>query len=191
MMQLAHLARYQVLLGVHLSSVSLTDWYSQAELGNEKEKRVLHMAQKESHLEQALIKKLTELKYVYRPEIRDRAALEQNFRAHFQELNQVNLSDAEFSHLLDDLIKADVFTAAQTLRERNTFQREDGTALQYTLVNIKDWCKNVFEVVNQLRINTDKSSHRYDVMLLINGVPVVREDAHTGARPGRVLRRGG
>ncbi len=62
----------------------------------------------------------------------------------------------------------------RTLRERNTFERDDGTPLSYTLVNIKDWCKNTFEVVNQLRINTDNSHHRYDVILLINGVPVVQ-----------------
>ena len=41
------------------------------------------------------------------------------------------------------------------LREKGTFTREDGTPLEYTLVNIRDWCKNEFEVINQLRINTD------------------------------------
>lgn len=40
-------------------------------------------------------------------------------------------------------------------------------------MNIKDWCKNEFEVINQLRINTENSHHRYDVILLINGIPVV------------------
>ncbi len=44
----------------------------------------------------------------------------------------------------------------------------------YTLVNLKDWCKNTFEVVNQLRMNTQNSHHRYDVILLINGVPAVQ-----------------
>jgi len=39
------------------------------------------------------------------------------------------------------------------LKVRNSFTRDDGTPLNYTLVNIKDWCKNTFEVVNQLRIN--------------------------------------
>jgi type I restriction enzyme R subunit len=52
--------------------------------------------------------------------------------------------------------------------------REDGTPLHYTLVNIKDWCKNDYEVINQLRINTENSYHRYDVILLINGIPVVQ-----------------
>lgn len=132
------------------------------------------MTIKETRIEQNLIAKLTDLKYTYRPNIRDREALEQNFREKFQALNRVHLSDSEFARLRDEIVTADVFTAALTLRERNTFMREDGTALQYTLVNIKDWCKNDFEVINQLRINTDNSHHRYDVILLINGVPVVQ-----------------
>ena len=69
---------------------------------------------------------------------------------------------------------ADVFTAAKTLREISSFKRDDDTPLNYTLVNIKDWCKNHFEVVNQLRINTHSSHHRYDVILLMNGVPAVQ-----------------
>jgi len=72
-----------------------------------------------------------------------------------------------------------VFGAAQHLRELNSFERDDGTPLFYSLVNIKDWCKNTFEVVNQLRINTDVSHHRYDVILLINGVPVVQIELKT------------
>jgi type I restriction enzyme R subunit len=50
--------------------------------------------------------------------------------------------------------------AAPTLRAYNSFERDDGTPLNYSLVNIKDWCKNTFEVVNQLRKNTDNSHHR-------------------------------
>lgn len=134
---------------------------------------------KELQIEEALIAKLKDLKYTYRPDIRDRAALEQNFREKFEALNRVHLTDSEFARLRDEIVNADVFTAAKTLRERNTFQREDGTPLQYTLVNIKDWCKNEFEVINQLRINTDNSHHRYDVILLINGVPVVQIELKT------------
>ena len=134
---------------------------------------------KENEIEQALIAKLTDLKYTYRPDIRDKVTLEQNFRSKFELLNRVHLTDSEFARLRDEIVNADVFTAAETLRKRNTFQREDGTPLQYTLVNIKDWCKNEFEVINQLRINTDNSHHRYDVILLINGVPMVQIELKT------------
>lgn len=142
----------------------------------------------ERDLEEALVSKLKDLKYEYRPDIRDRATLERNFREKFETLNRVRLTDAEFSRLMDEIVTPDVFTAARTLRERNSFTRDDGTPLNYTLVNIKDWCKNSFEVVNQLRINTDNSHHRYDVILLINGVPVVQIELKTlGISPRRAM----
>lgn len=133
----------------------------------------------EAQIEQSLINKLTDLKYIYRQDIRDRDTLEKNFRVKFEALNMVHLTDSEFTRLREEIITADVFAASKMLRERNTFQREDGTPLQYTLVNIKDWCKNEFEVINQLRINTDNSHHRYDVILLINGIPVVQIELKT------------
>ncbi len=129
---------------------------------------------REQQIEESLITKLTDLKYTYRPDIKDRASLERNFREKFQALNRVNLSDAEFARLRDEIIHSDVFVSSKRLREINTFIREDGTPLHYTLVNIKDWCKNDFEVIHQLRINTSNSHHRYDVMLLMNGIPVVQ-----------------
>ena len=141
--------------------------------------RFVPMPTAEKKLEEQLIEKLKTLKYEYRSDIRDRAALEKNFREKFQALNRVVLTDGEFSRLLDEIITPDVFTAARTLRERNGFTRDDGTPLNYTLVNIRDWCKNTFEVVNQLRVNTDNSHHRYDVMLLINGVPTVQIELKT------------
>ena len=129
---------------------------------------------KEQEIEQGLIRKLEELKYSHRPDIHDREALEQNFRKQFEALNRVRLTDDEFARLLNDVINPDVFACAEHLRHRNSFEREDGTPLHYQLVNLKDWCKNRFEVVSQLRINTRSSHHRYDVILLINGLPLVQ-----------------
>jgi len=51
--------------------------------------------------------------------------------------------------LLEEITTPDVFAAAKTLRGVNAFSRDDGTPLNYTLVNIEDWCKNTFEVVSQ------------------------------------------
>jgi type I restriction enzyme R subunit len=129
---------------------------------------------KEHHIEDNLIKQLSELKYNYRPDIVDRKTLELNFKTKFEALNRVHLTESEFLRLREEIINPDVFAASKMLRERNYFQREDGTPLHYTLVNIKDWCKNNYEVINQLRINTENSNHRYDVILLINGLPVAQ-----------------
>ena len=128
----------------------------------------------EKEIEESFVHKLEELKYVYRPDICDRASLEKNFREKFDTLNRVHLTNSEFDRLLDEITDSDVFNTAKRLRERNTFMREDGTPLQYTLVNIKEWCKNDFEIVRQLRINTKNSFQRYDVILLIQGLPVVQ-----------------
>lgn len=133
----------------------------------------------ESQIEYGFVGKLTDLKYTHRSDICDRRSLEENFRKKFEALNRVNLTDAEFYRLRDEIINPDVFQASKILRQRNTFIREDSTPLQYTLVNIKDWCKNEFEVINQLRINTENSNHRYDAILLINGVPVVQIELKT------------
>ena len=133
----------------------------------------------EKQIENEFIKKLIDLKYVYREDIRDKFSLEENFRKHFERLNRVKLSDSEFKRLHESIINPDVFENAKRLREINTFKRDDDTPLQYTLVNLKNWCKNEFEVVNQLRINTENSNHRYDVILLINGIPVVQVELKT------------
>jgi type I restriction enzyme R subunit len=133
----------------------------------------------ESTIEQAFVQQLEELKYVYRADIRDRKSLELNFRKHFEELNRVSLTDSEFDRLLNQIITSDVFAASGTLRQINSFEREDGTPLNFTLVNLKDWCKNTFEVINQLRMNTHSSHQRYDAILLLNGVPVVQVELKT------------
>lgn len=144
------------------------------------------MTTTENLIERELIAKLEDLKYTYRHDIRDRAALEKNFRERFEALNRVHLTDAEFQRFLEQITTPDVFAAAHILREYNSFERDDGTPFNFTLVNIRDWCKNSFEVVNQLRINTDNSHHRYDVILLINGVPTVQ----TNSRRWRSVRAG-
>ena len=142
----------------------------------------------ESGIEDAFIEKLRSLKYTIRPDITNRATLEANFREKFEAMNRVRLTDSEFARLLDEIVTPDVFTAAKTLRSMNSFTRDDGTPLNYTLVNVQDWCKNHYEVINQLRINTDNSHHRYDVLLLINGVPCVQIELKTlGISPRRAM----
>lgn len=129
---------------------------------------------KEHLIEKNLIEQLQGLKYTFRPDIVDRKTLEQNFKAKFEALNWVRLSENEFSRLREEIINPDVFITSKLLRERQYFERDDRTPLYYTLVNIKDWCKNDYEVIHQLRINTENSHQRYDVILLINGLPVVQ-----------------
>lgn len=134
---------------------------------------------RERQIEDNFIKKLQDLKYSFRPDICDRVTMEQNFRTKFEQLNRVHLTDAEFGRLMEEITDADVFSSSKRLRERNTFIRQDGTPLQYTLVNIKDWCRNEYEVIHQLRMNTRNSFQRYDVIILINGLPIVQVELKT------------
>lgn len=141
---------------------------------------------KENQIEEYLIEQLKGLKYIYRNDIVDRKSLEQNFKTKFEALNRVRLSDNEFLRLREEIIEPDVFKASKLLRERQYFQREDGTPLHYTLVNNKDWCKNDFEVISQLRINTENSHQRYDIIILINGLPVVQIELKNSGISSRV-----
>ena len=130
--------------------------------------------QSEAQLEQEFIEALKEQGYTYNEAIKDRQSLEQNFRKHFEKRNYCHLSDSEFNRLKEIIINSDVFKASKFLREKNTFKRDDDTPLVFELLNTKDWCKNEFEVINQLRINTENSFQRYDVIILINGLPLVQ-----------------
>ena len=77
---------------------------------------------REAQIEELFIKKLEELKYSYRRDIRDRNSLEQNFREKFESLNRVRLTENEFERLKAEIITPDVFAASKLLRERNYFQ---------------------------------------------------------------------
>ncbi len=72
----------------------------------------------EKPIEQALLEKLADLKYTCRPDIRDRAVLERNFRERFEMLNRVHFTDSKFHQLLESIITPDVFIAAKHLREK-------------------------------------------------------------------------
>ena len=100
----------------------------------------------EQEIEQSLIEKLVELKYTYRPDIRDRAALETNFRQHFEALNRVHLTDTEFARLLESIVTPDVFAAAKHLREKNSFERDDLiTAQTQKLATLKTHKKGLMQ----------------------------------------------
>ena len=75
------------------------------------------MTSPERQLEEQLVEKLRGLKYEHRTDIRDRAALEKNFREKFQALNHVTLTDAEFSRRLDEIVAPDVCAAVTELHK--------------------------------------------------------------------------
>ena len=130
--------------------------------------------QKESQIEQHFIRHLEGLGYKYCKDIKDQTSLEANFRNKFEALNNVRLTDGEFERLMEKIVRADVYEASKTLRDKVEVVHDDGTTRFYPLVNLQNWCKNDYEVINQLRINTHSSYHRYDVIILVNGLPLVQ-----------------
>ena len=66
-----------------------------------------------------------------------------------------------------------VFDSAMQLRDSYVLKRDDDTDLYLNFMNLKQWCQNKFQVTNQISVK-DKYKSRYDVTILINGLPLVQ-----------------
>lgn len=113
-----------------------------------------------------------------RVSLRNHAQLVNNFRNIVNERNHDKLegkplSDNEFKRLMIDISDKSVFESAQILRDKYVLERDDETKVYLSLMNIKKWCQNTFQVTNQVSVN-DTHKSRYDVTVLINGLPLVQ-----------------
>ncbi|MEI2664060.1 type I restriction endonuclease subunit R [Rossellomorea sp. LJF3] len=133
--------------------------------------------QPEAQLEKNLHKQLVD--QGYKPvNIKDYEALLANFK---QQLNVFNehklngqpLSDLEFNRILTLIEGKSIYDSAKILRDKLLIEREDGTQLYVELMNTKDWCKNLFQVTTQTTVK-GTYTNRYDVTILINGLPLVQ-----------------
>lgn len=127
--------------------------------------------QSEAILEKQLIEQLVAEGYS-RAIIPDEDALIANFRIQFQKHNKVTLTDEEFKRLLIFLDGGNIFDKAKRLRDKYELKRDDGVHF-LEFFNKKDWCLNTFQVANQITLK-GKYTNRYDVTLLINGLPLVQ-----------------
>jgi type I restriction enzyme R subunit len=133
--------------------------------------------QSEAILEQNMIKTLLGLNYRL-VSIPDERSLLYNFREEIflhnkDRLDNKPLSDAEFERLLNELGGKGVFKSAYNLRQLQTITRDDGEVVYIELINKTEWCKNRFQVTHQVTVNA-RRVNRYDVTLLINGLPLVQ-----------------
>lgn len=131
----------------------------------------------ESKLEDRMIDQLRKQGYQY-VEINDVTELERNFREQVNlhnrgELKFKDLSDKEFERLMVKISGKGVFQSAKELRQKQDIQRDDGSIVYIELFNTKDWCKNTFQVTHQTTVE-GKYTNRYDVTILINGLPLVQ-----------------
>ncbi len=133
--------------------------------------------QSEYGLEENVVKQLQDLGYE-RVLLRNETQLKENFRRILNERNADKLegtpiSDSEFKRIMIDISDKSIFESAQILRDKYVLERDDETKVYLSLMNIKKWCQNTFQVTNQVSVN-DTHKSRYDVTVLINGLPLVQ-----------------
>lgn len=131
----------------------------------------------ESKLEEKMIAQLVKQGYE-KVQINDVKGLESNFREQVNKHNKIELknkplSDKEFEKLLVKISGKGVFSSANELRQKQFIERDDGSKVYIELFNKNDWCKNIFQVTHQTTVE-GKYVNRYDVTILINGLPLVQ-----------------
>ena len=128
--------------------------------------------QSEAQLEEELLQRLTGLGWS-KVAVPDVAALHANLKAQLEAHNGLTFSEDEFKRILNHLEKGSVFDKAKTLRDRMVLHRDDGTVTHIEFFNKAEWCKNRYQVTNQVTVEGSYKT-RYDVTLLVNGLPLIQ-----------------
>lgn len=129
-------------------------------------------AQPEQLLENNLIDQLVQLGY-QRIVLKHETDVVANFKKQIEKHNKVTLSDTELNQILLYINKGNTFERAKTLRSRIPYVNELGENKTIQLIDSKNWCKNEFQVANQISMKGNYDN-RYDVTILINGLPLVQ-----------------
>ncbi len=128
--------------------------------------------QPEQILEEQLVTQLVKLGYGL-VLIKDEKELVANLKQQLEKHNNIQFSKKEFEKVLNILSKGSVFEKAKTLREKQHIVRDNGDNLYFEFINSEHWCQNQFQVTHQVTID-GKYKNRYDITLLINGLPLVQ-----------------
>ncbi len=110
--------------------------------------------------------------------IKNDTQLLENFRTilnerHADKLNGQPLTDKEFQRLLTMINGKGIFESARILRDKLPLKRDDESEVYLSFLDTVNWCKNKFQVTNQVSVE-DTYKARYDVTILINGLPLVQ-----------------
>ena len=129
--------------------------------------------QSESALENELIHQLSNNGYE-RIIIKDESELLVNLKKQLERFNQTTYTNEEFKQILNHLAQPlSPFEKAKTLRDRFAFKNEDNETRYVSFLNMEHWCQNQYQIANQITME-GKYENRYDVTLLINGLPLVQ-----------------
>lgn len=128
--------------------------------------------QSEAVLEQELVAQLQTLGYE-KVRIRNEDDLVRNLKTQLEKHNTTTLSGKEFQDVLLTLSRGNIFDKAGRLRSTLDYHRDDDEVGYLELVDQINWCKNEFQVARQVEME-GSYKNRYDVTLLINGLPLAQ-----------------
>lgn len=128
--------------------------------------------QPEQILEEQLVAQMQKLGYGL-VLIKNEVDLLANLKTQLEKHNNIQFSKVEFEKVLNILNKGSVFEKAKTLREKQHIVRDNGENLYFEFIQTEHWCQNQFQVTQQVAME-GKYKNRYDVTILINGLPLVQ-----------------
>ena len=128
--------------------------------------------QPEQILEDNLVVQLQKLGYTF-VAINDESDLLANLKSQLEKHNKIKFTSKEFDRVLNILSKGTVFEKAKTLREKQHILSDAGENIYFDFIEQENWCQNQFQITNQVSIE-GSYKNRYDVTLLINGLPLVQ-----------------
>ena len=133
--------------------------------------------QTEAQMEEALISQLDRNGIRYEPGITDEETIIANLRARLESLNDLSFTDSEWDRFINlikgykgPLAKTRLFQEEQVV----AFKLDDGRDANIRLVDEYDPLRNTLQVINQYRAEGGKRRNRYDVTVLMNGLPVLQ-----------------
>lgn len=132
----------------------------------------------EANLERHFIAQLQKQGYEYAKHIKDEIALIANLKTQMEQLNECEFSDSEWQRLLSSIIakQNDSIVDKTTLIQENhlhSFEFDNGNSKNIMLVDKQNLHRNMLQVVNQYNTQTNERKNRYDVTILVNGLPLV------------------
>lgn len=128
--------------------------------------------QSEQTLENQLIKQLESLEYE-RVAVMSENELLANLKRQLEKHNKTTFSELEFKRITNHLNKGNVFDKAKMLRDKFVLPLDNGETKYIEFLDSEHWCQNLFQVTNQVTIE-GSYKNRYDVTILINGLPLVQ-----------------
>jgi type I restriction enzyme R subunit len=130
-------------------------------------------SQSELILEQNLISQLAANGYD-KVTIKDEKDLLVNLKNQLEKHNNKVFSDSDFKQIINHLSKSNnIFEKALLLRDKFAFKNDNNELVYVEFINMDFWCQNEYQVTNQITVEGDYKN-RYDVTILINGLPLVQ-----------------